>query len=159
MLAIRIQAIDGARTSTSQDSQLCRLLLVTFDLRLEFDDFRVCGERVLEVAFRGKARLFDMEVAPPVISGYGAPKKNATRREAIVEDFVTLGKTSIAHKGNRISIFLDVSQVQVPPFCLFRYFRTSGEQVMDHDSLELYGIDKRLRVEGKGMTARICTNC
>src|SRR5260370_16451264 len=28
MLAIRIQAIDGARTSTSQDSQLCRLLLV-----------------------------------------------------------------------------------------------------------------------------------
>src|SRR5260370_33152190 len=34
MLAIRIQAIDGARTSTSQDSQLCRLLLVAGGLPL-----------------------------------------------------------------------------------------------------------------------------
>ncbi len=133
--------------------------IVTFDLRLEIDAFRVCGERVLEVAFRGKARLLEMVVAPPVISGYGAPKKGPTRREAVIEDFVTLGKTSIAHKGDRISIFLDVSQVQIPPFCLFRYFCTNGEQEMDHDSLELYGLDKKLRVEGKGITARICRKC
>jgi hypothetical protein len=133
--------------------------IVTFDLRLERDDFRLCGEPVLGVAFRGKARLLDMEVAPPVISGYGAPKKNSTQREVIIEDFVTLGKTSIAHEGDRISIFLDVSQVQTPPFCLFHSFCTNGEQEMEHDSLELYGLDKKLRVEGKGMTASICAKC
>lgn len=128
---------------------------VNFALRLQFEEFRVCGERVHEVAFRGKARLLAIDVVPSVIHGYGEPRKDSEQREAIVEDYPSLGNTSIAHSGSRISTFLDVSQAKIPPLCQFRFFRMDGEQEMDHEALELYGVDRVMRVEG-GMSVNIC---
>jgi hypothetical protein len=129
---------------------------VRFGLKLQFEGLHLCGEPVLEVDFQGKARLIAKNVVPPVVFGYGEPNKDCEQREVIVEDFHSLGKTAIAHSGTRISIFLDVSQVEMPPFCQFRFFRVAGNQEMDHEALELLGVDK-LWVAGKGLKVILCS--
>lgn len=129
---------------------------VKFDLSLQFDGFRLCGETVLEVKFRGTACLIAKDIAPPVVFAYGEPKSDPEQREAIVEEFRSLGRTSIAHSGDRISTFLDLSQVEMPPFCQFRFFETAGEQETDHEAIEFYGLEK-LWVTGKEMSVTICS--
>jgi hypothetical protein len=129
---------------------------VGFDLKIQFEGFRLCGESVLEVDFRGRARLLPINVAPPIVLGYGEPNQDSEDREAIVETYPSLGRTSISHNGSRIWAFLDLSQLEVPPFCQFRYFKLSGEQEMDHEAVELYGLEK-LRVAGKGINVNLCS--
>jgi len=72
---------------------------------------------------------------------YGEPNQDSEDRDAIVESYPSLGTTSISHNGSRIWAFLDLSQLQVPPFCQFRYVKLSGEQEMDHEAVELYGLE------------------
>ncbi|HWO28954.1 MAG TPA: hypothetical protein VNO32_09160, partial [Candidatus Acidoferrum sp.] len=56
-----------------------------------------------------------------------------------MEDYPSLGNTSITHSGSRISTFLDVWQAKIPPLCQFRFFRMDGEHEMDHEALEHTG--------------------
>jgi len=128
---------------------------VTFGLRIELAGFYLLGERVLEVDFRGKARLISKKVTSPAVFAYGEPKRNMSERVANIERF-SLGKTSIVHDAGRISVFLDVSQEKMPPFCQFRSFKLSAENEMDHDSIEFVGIDK-LWVHGSGLKVNICS--
>ena len=81
---------------------------VQFDLRLEFDEFRLSQQRVIEVGFRGKGRLVSREIMAPAVFAYGQPEYSAISRDAIVEKF-RLGETMIVHDGSRISLVLDVS--------------------------------------------------
>lgn len=125
--------------------------VVKFGFRAELAGLELSGEPVLEVQFNGKAQLIAKEVTSTVVA-YGNPCNTALRREAFVERF-PLGETSIIHDTNRISILLDLSQVEVPPFCQFRFFRVDGQEEMDHDALELVGL-KKVWVQGR-MKAKI----
>src|ERR1700732_438424 len=106
--------------------------------------FHLSGEPVVQVNFRGRARLIFKEFISPAVFGYGKPDEKSFQREATVETF-SLGGTSIIHDAGRISVCLDLSQVEMPPFCQFRSFRLAGEDEMDHEAIELVGLDK-LRV-------------
>ncbi len=128
---------------------------VDFGLRLQLAGFQLLGEPVLEVDFRGKAVLTSKEVISPAVFAYGEPVHNSTQREVTVETF-SLGETSIVHDASRISVFLDVSQEEMPPFCQFRFFRLAGHDEMDHEAIELAGID-RLWVQGGRMNINICS--
>jgi len=130
-------------------------LTVRFGLRLELLGFHVSGERVIEVDFRGEARLISQQVVSPVVVAYGRPGDSPRERNANIEKF-SLGETSIVHEADRISVFLDVSQQDMPPFCQFRFFRLQHENEMDHASLELVGVE-RLWVHGKGLKVNICS--
>lgn len=127
---------------------------VDFGLRLQLEGFQLSGEPVVEVDFRGKARLISEEVCSPAVFVYGQPRQTSRCKEVTIETF-SLGNTSIVHDGNRISIFLDLSQVNMPPFCQFRFFEVAGQEEMDHEVFELAGIDK-LWVRGR-MTVNICS--
>ena len=48
---------------------------VSFDLKIQFDGFLLCGLSVLEVEFRGKARLISQKITPSVVYGYGEPNR------------------------------------------------------------------------------------
>ena len=82
--------------------------VITFGLRLDFDGFCVCGERVLEVDFRGKACLIPKNVISHAVFAYGQPGHGPEAQDVTVEKFA-LGETSIVHDTDRISVFLDVS--------------------------------------------------
>jgi hypothetical protein len=127
---------------------------VAFGIRLQLAGFQLSGESVVEVDFRGKACLISKEVSLNAVLSYGEPD-DCARRDVTVETF-SLGGTSIVHHGNRISVFLDVSQVQMPPFCQFRFFRLTGQDEMDHEAIELAGCDK-LWVVGDRININICS--
>jgi hypothetical protein len=127
----------------------------TFGVRLDLERFHLCGERVVEVDFRGKACLISQDVACPVVQGFGAPGLNSERREAIVERF-SLGETSIVHDENRISVLLDISQVRMPPFCQFRFARLTSQEEREHEVFELVGVEK-LWVPGGNMNVSVAT--
>jgi hypothetical protein len=54
---------------------------------------------------------------------------------------------------NRISTFLDLSKLVVPPFCQFRYWKQDAGVEMDHEVLEIQFGQKfeQLKVTGKGL--------
>lgn len=83
------------------------------------------------------------------------PTQQTSRCKEVTIETFSLGNTSIVHDGSRISIFLDLSQVNMPPFCQFRFFEVAGQEEMDHEVFELAGIDK-LWVRGR-MTVNICS--
>ena len=123
---------------------------VEFALRLQFQGFSLCGERVVEVEFRGSAGLTSREIVSPVVLGYGEPGQGDGNREVLIELF-PLGRTCITHDSNRISKLLDVSKLEMPPFCQFRFFRVSSECETDHQAVEFFGVE-RLWVYGPEMT-------
>lgn len=125
---------------------------VTFGFRLQLDRFQISGEPIIEVGFSGNARLISKEIVSEAVLAYREPGE--LRQEPIVENFV-LGKTSIVHDGHRISVFLDITDVKMPPFCQFRFFRLTGHEEMEHEAIEFVGIDK-LWVHGK-MSVNLCS--
>ena len=129
---------------------------VGFGLRLQLADFHLSGEPVLKVDFRGKARLISKEVTSPAVFAYGESDHNSMQREVKVETF-SIGRTSIVHDANRISVFLDVSQIETPPFCQFRFLRLAGNDEMDHEALEILGAERLLWVQGGSMNINICS--
>jgi Restriction endonuclease len=129
---------------------------VSFGLRLQLDGFQLSGESVLEVDFRGKVALTSKEISSPVVSAYGNPKSAPMQREATIEQF-SLGGTSILHAADRISVFLDVSQLEVPPLCQFRFFRLAGHDDVCHEAIELVGLE-RLWVKGGKMKVNLFSN-
>jgi hypothetical protein len=126
---------------------------VSFDIRLQFPRFQLQGESVIEVDFRGKACLNAREIMSKAVLGYGEPR--SAQRQATVEKF-SLGETSIVHDVDRISVFLDISQVVMPPFCQIRRFRIAGHNEMEHEAVELRGIDK-LSVLWNKLKVNICS--
>lgn len=129
---------------------------VSFDLRLQLAGFRLSGEPVLEVGFRGDATLTSKEFSSPAVLAYGDPERDPMQRQVTIEEF-SLGRTSILRNDDRISVFLDVSQLEVPPFCQFRFFRVTGRDDVQHEVIELVGLD-RLWVKGGKMKINICSS-
>jgi hypothetical protein len=121
---------------------------VNFAVRVGLQKVILSGESVTLADFRGKARLVSRDVISPEILSFGAPASVSDPRRAVVEKF-QLGETSIIHDERRISLLLDLSQVEIPPFCQFRFFRTSLEtrEETDFEQVELAGLHK-LRVPG-----------
>jgi hypothetical protein len=113
----------------------------SFVLRATLEAFRLCGEPVVEVIFEGRAHLVAHKIDSPVVRAYGAPGLGPNDREATIEDF-PLGDTSVVHDGTRVAVLLDISQVEMPPFCLFRFVEVSGQEEMDHEVFELVGVEK-----------------
>jgi hypothetical protein len=129
---------------------------VDFGLHLQLDGFRLSGEPVVDVYFRGRACLISRDVRSPAVFKYGSPEQSAANRDVAVETF-ELGRTSIVHHGSRLSIFIDLSQLEMPPFCQFRFFRTATRDERHHEAVELTGLDK-LWVKGKMSVNIICPN-
>jgi len=128
-------------------------VVVKFNIQCRLEDFRLCGEDVVEVGFRGSARLLSKKIMSPAVFTYGVPSTSAMQRDAVIERF-ELGETSIIHDAARVSILLDVSRLEIPRFCQFRFARVSSPEQMDIQSFALQGVDK-LWVPGGRMKIRI----
>jgi Restriction endonuclease len=126
---------------------------IEFGLRLKLLGFKLGGEPVLEVKFQGKAILTSKEVMSPAVFSYGDPDDSSKQRDTAVEAF-SLGRTAVIHNADRISVLLDISQVEMPPFCQFRFFTLDGPDEVEHEAFELVGLD-RLWVQGDKMNVKI----
>jgi hypothetical protein len=119
---------------------------VEFNLLIELAEIRLGGQVLRQVRFCGKATLISQGVLSPAVVAYGNPADDPATREIKLENF-SLGQTSIIHDAKRISIFLDVSQLEVGGCWQFRFFRVTGNNEVEHESLELVGVDRLLAVK------------
>jgi hypothetical protein len=128
-----------------------------FRVRVELEGFRLCGEPVVEVDFCGTAQLVSQCVASPSVRAYGSPGTNPERREATIEHF-SLGDTAIVHEQNRVSVLIDISQVEMPPLRQFRFARLQAQDEVEHEVFELVGVEM-LRVRTGRMRVNLAVAC
>lgn len=128
--------------------------IVRFRIKLQLDDFRLCGEPVVEVEFAGAAQLIAKEVKLPAVLAYGEPARKAAARDVVIQKTPSGESGFIIQGSHRVASFLDLSQLEIPPNCQYRYVRTAAQKEMDMDSFELIGIE-RLLVSGGPMTVKI----
>ena len=72
---------------------------------------------------------------------YGHPGEDVESRAATVQNFA-IGDSSIVHDGERVSVFLDISKVDMPPLRQFRYVKVVSDHVLDYEVFSILGIDK-----------------
>jgi hypothetical protein len=118
-------------------------------------DVPLSGGQVERAAVEGRAELVAINADAPLVRAYGEPNTPSTQREAVIEDFHSIGHTSITHSGDRISTFVDLSQFEIPPFGQFQFVNVEAAQEVDHDAFEIFGIDKALRVFGTGLNVKV----
>jgi hypothetical protein len=164
-LAAELQAFPGRQSLfNAATNQLDELKLLTdeerrrnsaeFRVKGEFQNFSLCGEPVLGVELTGSARLLEMEISLPSVLAYGEPGQDPGNR-AVVRQKATSGNTGfIVHEGYRIATIVDLSSIDLPLNCQFRYVRTTASKTMDVDSFEILGVD-RLCMSGGPMSVNI----
>jgi hypothetical protein len=123
----------------------CLGRVAEFRVRIELEGFRLCGEPVLFVEFSGTAELVSETLRSPIVAGYGPPGEAPLKRQAIVACY-SLGETSIVHDGDRISIQIDLSQLELPPLRQFRFCEVRGANDVEHEVFSIIGVEK-LRVQ------------
>lgn len=107
-----------------------------FGILMRPEMVHLCGELVLEIGIKGRARLVAQPIASPGVFGYGEPTESASRRDVTVERF-KLGETSIVHRDDRIAIDIDMSSLTLPPLSQVRYFRTTSVDEQDYESFAI----------------------
>jgi len=127
---------------------------VSFGVDIEFDDLCLGGAHLGRAALGGCVELVAIRADAPFVYAYGEPNTASTQREAMVEDFRSIGHTSITHSGDRISTFIDLSQVEIPPYGQFRFVRVEAAEEVDHDAFEIYGVEK-VKVVGTGLKVKV----
>jgi hypothetical protein len=128
---------------------------VDFDADISFDNVHIGGARLERAALEGRAELAAIKADAPLVRAYGEPNISSTQREAVVEDFRSIGHTSITHSGDRISTFIDLSQVEIPPYGQFRFVNIEAAQEVDHDAFEIFGVEQKLKVTGTGLKVKV----
>ncbi len=121
---------------------------VDFIVRFKIEDFYLSSKKVQEIEVSGKASIEEIELYVPETLGYGAPTEEPVERTAIVQKY-NLGNTCIIHHDESISVSLDLSKLEVPPYWQFRFVNVESDRVVNHECFEIIetlntimGVDK-----------------
>lgn len=120
---------------------------VNFAVIFKIDGFLLQGREVKEIEVKGKAALETVVLNVPMTLAYGKPRSNAEDRNVYIQRF-DLGQTSVVHHNGNISISLDLSKLEVPPFWQFRFIEVVGKNENYHEKLEIIEPNKmNMKVE------------
>lgn len=126
---------------------------VEFGVLGEPDGLLLLSRRIRFMAIQGRARAVLSRLSCPIVEAYGEPGRDA---DAIVQRF-NLGETSVVHDGDRAAVVVDISAIQLPPLCQFRFVKTAGSGGHGTiESLELIGVE-RLNVTPGPIRLTICS--
>jgi Restriction endonuclease len=128
---------------------------VSLGVDIEFDGVDLGRARLERAALEGCAELVSIKADAPLVHAYGEPNSSSPQREAVVENFRSMGHTSITHSGDRISTYIDLSQVEIPPYGQFQFVQIEAKHEVDHDAFEIFGIEKKFKVFGTGLNVRV----
>lgn len=112
-----------------------------FEIKMQLEDFQLCGRPVQLVEFSGTAQLREVDVRLPVALAFGAPQESAVSRSAVLHKTADGDTGFIIHAPDRLATVVDVSKLQLPPNAQFRFVQTRASQTMSMDSFELLGTD------------------
>lgn len=132
-----IKIVDGANLIIKEN----RNKTVSFGVRFKIDGFDLQGKVVREIEVKGSADLEKMDLNMPLTLAYGQPSTDVKERNVYIQKF-NLGQTSIVHHQGSVSVCLDLSNLDIPPYWQFRFFETSGDQENYIDKLEIISPEK-----------------
>ena len=114
---------------------------VTFDVKFTIEDFQLCDCEVKEIQAQGVAYLEEIQLQVPEVLAYGEPGVENEERNVVIQDF-NLGETKVIHHNGHISVSLDLSKLDVPPYWQFRSFKISSECENYMDLVEIVHPEK-----------------
>jgi hypothetical protein len=109
---------------------------INFTIRFKIEDFFLSNQKVQEIEVSGKASIEEIKLCVPETAGYGTPLDNAAKRTVIVQKY-NLGNTYIVHHNNSISLSLDLSKLEVPPYWQFRFVNVESDRMVNHECFEI----------------------
>jgi hypothetical protein len=104
----------------------------------------LAGRQIESAELSGFAVPTVIDVQRPVVEAYGPP----ANRPTLIERF-ELGETSLVHDGDRVGIHIDLSTLELPPLCHFRFVRTVAAQEFEAAIFSLVGLEKLNVTPGK----------
>lgn len=145
-----LQSIFNAAASTLDDLKLIARRdfgWITFDLRMELENFKLCGIHVIEVHLHGRGRLACREVSCPGIFEFGEPNIDSEGSEATIQVF-DLGTSNVVSVTDRIGVTIDISKVDLPPFSQCRFFEFKSRDELSYEYFEIVGTDRLGYLQG-----------
>jgi hypothetical protein len=103
---------------------------------------------VQEVQAEGFAYLEAIELNVPEVLAYGEPRERNTERNVYIQNY-NLGETKVIHHNGKVSMTIDLSKMEVPPYWQFRYVNVKSEHENYFDSFEIVHPEKIIMNVGK----------
>lgn len=103
------------------------------------DKFPICGYQLRKLMVCASVRSLVEEVNIPSVYIYDSPSANLRSGSVVVEK-VDLGDFEIAHSSNNVSIAVDLSNVNAPENCQFRFFETDFGREVNCEVLTVLGM-------------------
>lgn len=107
-----------------------------FSVEYSIDELTLSGKAVQRIKVEGNARLQELELLVPGVLAYGNPNEKTTERKTIVQKH-DLGKTHIINHDNSISVYLDLSELELKPFWQFRFVEIHSDVEVEHKAFTL----------------------
>lgn len=109
-----------------------------FRASLSCKDIIVCEKPVREILISAKVRKRQRKLRIPSIVVYDAPEKDALERNVFIEA-VELGNFEITQSFNKACVAIDISQIDTPPNCIFRYVTFDFKRPVTMKALYMLG--------------------
>jgi hypothetical protein len=114
---------------------------VNFCVTIKINGFFLQGKEVKEIRVKGRATLEKIDLNVPMTLAYGMPRSTAEARNTYIQKF-DLGQTDVVHHNGNISISLDLSKLEVPPFWQFRFIEVLGKNENYFEKFEIINPEK-----------------
>ena len=114
---------------------------VSFRVNFKLEGFQLCNCEVQKVQAEGFAYLEAIELNVPEVLAYGELGERNTERNVYIQNY-NLGETKVIHHNGKISMIIDLSKMEVPPYWQFRYVDVKSDHENYFDSFEIVHPEK-----------------
>lgn len=114
---------------------------ISFKTNFALNNFTIDKKEVKSIQATGKAYLETINLNLLENLSYGVASEKTIERPIIVQKY-NLGQTHIIHKGSDISILIDLSLLELPPFWQFRYITIKDGGIHKIDQFEIMDFRK-----------------
>lgn len=114
---------------------------IDFIVQFSIEDFVLDGRVVQSVETKGVAHLENIMLTIPEYEAYGDPAESGVDRNVYIQKY-NMGETRVIHRGEDISVTLDLSKMELPPYWQFRYVELQGGGSHNHECFELISPEK-----------------
>ena len=139
LFTAQLDALEGKKLILKEN----RNKHVTFAVKFTLEDFELCGCDVKEIRAEGIAYLEEIKLQVPEVLAYGEPGAQSEERNVYIQNY-NLGETKVIYHDGRISLSIDLSKLDVPPYWQFRYLDVSSEFEHYTDLLEIIHPEKTI---------------
>lgn len=116
---------------------------IEFLAQFALEDFYLDNRPVQFVETKGVAHLEELVLTIPEHEAYGDPAESGPERDVYIQKY-NMGETRVIHRGEDISVTLDLSKMDLPPYWQFRYVELSGEESHNHTCLGMLSPEKMI---------------